>query len=136
MESADMPPDASQHRTRFECSAPILTVSDMAASVRYYVGVLGFTNADWGTGDFTCVRRDRAGIYLCRGGQGQPGTWVWIGVEDVVALHREYQASGAKVRHPPQNYPWALEMKVEDPDGHVLRFGSEPGPGPFDAFTG
>jgi hypothetical protein len=24
------------------------------------------------------------------------------------------------------NRPWAYEMQVEDPDGHVLRFGSEP----------
>ncbi len=97
----------------------------MAASVRYYVDVLGFRRAEWGTDDFTCVNRDRAGIYLCGGGQGQAGTWVWIGVDDVEALYREYQASGAKIRHPPQNYPWALEMKVEDLDGHILRFGSD-----------
>jgi catechol 2,3-dioxygenase-like lactoylglutathione lyase family enzyme len=113
-------------RTRFECSTPILNVSDMAASLRYYVDVLGFQNAKWGTGDFTCVNRDRAGIYLCRGGQGQPGTWVWVGVEDVAALYEEYRSTGAIVRHPPANYPWACEMKVEDPDGHILRFGSEP----------
>jgi uncharacterized glyoxalase superfamily protein PhnB len=69
-------------------------------------------------------------------GQGQPGTWVWIGVEDVEALYQEYQASGARIRHPPQNYPWAYEMKVEDPDGHVLRFGSDSKPGmPFAAFS-
>ena len=28
--------------------------------------------------------------------------------------------------HPLENYPWAYEMKVEDPDSHVLRFGSKP----------
>jgi catechol 2,3-dioxygenase-like lactoylglutathione lyase family enzyme len=123
-------------RTRFEGSTPILMVTDMAASVCYYADVLGFQNAAWGTDDFTCVHRDRAGIYLCRGGQGRPGTWAWIGVEDVEALHQEYKASGATIRHVPQNYPWALEMKVEDPDRHVLRFGSDPKPGPFDAFTG
>jgi hypothetical protein len=27
---------------------------------------------------------------------------------------------------PPTNFPWALEMHVEDPDGNVLRLGSEP----------
>ena len=113
-------------RTKFEGSTPILRVSDMAASVRYYVEVLGFKNAAWGNNDFTSVNRDRAGIYLCRGGQGQPGTWVWLGVEDVAALYEEYEASGAKILHLPENYSWAYEMKVEDPDGHVLRFGSEP----------
>ena len=126
-----------QARTRFENSAPILKVAAIAASLRYYVEVLGFRNAPWGTVDFTCVNRDAAAIYLCRGGQGQAGTWVWIGVEDVEALYAEYRASGARIRHPPQNYPWACEMKVEDPDGHVLRFGSEPrGDKPFDSWTG
>jgi predicted enzyme related to lactoylglutathione lyase len=98
----------------------------MSASVKYYVDVLGFQNADWGGDGFTHVGRDRAGIYLCRVGQGQPGTWVWIGVEDVAALHEEYKASGARILRSPRNYPWAYEMLVEDPDGHVLRFGSEP----------
>jgi predicted enzyme related to lactoylglutathione lyase len=98
----------------------------MSVSIRYYVDVLGFKNADWGDARFTSVNRDRAGIYLCQGGQGHAGTWVWIGVEDVEALYKEYKASGAKIRRPPENYPWAYEMKVEDPDGHVLRFGSEP----------
>jgi predicted enzyme related to lactoylglutathione lyase len=129
--------DDTDLRTRFEGSTPILKVGDMAASLRYYLGVLGFKNADWGTDDFTCVHRDRAAIYLCRGGQDQSGTWVWIGVEDVVALHQEYQASGARIRHAPRNFPWAYEMKVEDPDGHVLRFGSEPRAAmPLDAWSG
>lgn len=112
--------------TRFEHASPILRVRSMAASVRYYVDVLGFTNAHWATKLFTSVDRDGAGIYLCQGGQGAPGTWVWVGVEDVGALYAEYQASGAKIRLPPANYPWAYEMHVEDPDGHVIRFGSEP----------
>ena len=57
---------------------------------------------------------------------GSAATWLWIGVEDVESLYEEYKASGARILRPPQNYPWAFEMHVEDPDGHVLRFGSEP----------
>lgn len=116
-------------RTRFECANPILNVADMARSLRYYVEVLGFTNAEWGNRDFTCVTRDEAAIYLSEGEQGQPGTWVWIGVGDVEDLYEEYKAKGATILHPPQDFPWASEMKVGDPDGHVLRFGSEPGKG-------
>ena len=125
-------------RTKLEGSTPILRVSNMTISLRYYVDVLGFKNAPWGSNDFTCVTREhRGGIYLCQGDQGQPGTWVWIGAQDVAALYEEYRASGAKIRHAPQNYPWAYEMKVEDPDGHVLRFGSEPlSDRPFEDFTG
>ena len=113
-------------RMRFEHSNPILSVADLSRSVRYYVDVLGFTNAEWGGDDFTLVSRDGAGIYLCRRDQGNPGTWAWVGVEDVAALHDEYTRSGAIIVDGPRNFPWAYEMKVTDPDGHVLRFGSEP----------
>lgn len=113
-------------KTKFENATPILSVANLLVSVSYYVETLGFTPANWGNDFFTSVNRDRAGIYLCQGGQGRPGTWVWIGVEDVASLYEEYTASGAKILRPPQNYPWAFEMHVEDPDGHVLRFGSEP----------
>ena len=118
----------SEHRagTKFECANPILSVADMARSLRYYVDVLGFANADWGGDDFTCVSRDEASVYLSLGHQGQPGTWVWFGVEDVDALHEEYRTTGATILHSPENFPWAREMRVGDPDGHVLRFGSEP----------
>lgn len=112
--------------TRFEHADPILRVANMRNSIRYYIDVLGFRNAPWGSDDFTSVTRDGATIYLCCGDQGAPGTWAWVGVEDAEALYQEYQASGAKIRQRPTNHAWALEFQVEDPDGHVLRFGSEP----------
>ena len=67
--------------TRFEGAQAILRVEDMQRSLRYYLEVLGFTNAEWGNDDFTHMHCDGAGIYLCQGAQGQPGPWVWIGVE-------------------------------------------------------
>ncbi|HEU4891668.1 MAG TPA: glyoxalase superfamily protein [Vicinamibacterales bacterium] len=113
-------------RTRFEHANPILSVASMTRSLHYYVEVLGFSNAEWGSDDFTCVTRDGASIYLSEGDQGQPGTWVWVGVEDVERLHDELREKGATILHPPEDYPWACEMRVADPDGHVLRFGSDP----------
>ena len=62
-------------------------------------------------------------IYLCQGGQGRGGAWVWIGVEDAAKLHEECKASGLKIKMAPTSYPWALEFHVQDPDGNVLRFG-------------
>ena len=112
--------------TRVECINPVLRVEDMDRSVRYYVDVLGFENAPWGSRDFTHVGRDGGGIYLCRGGQGRGGAWVWIGVGDVRALHQVYRDRGAIIRQEPTKQPWAVEMQVEDPDGNVLRFGSDP----------
>jgi catechol 2,3-dioxygenase-like lactoylglutathione lyase family enzyme len=111
---------------RFENSHPILRVENMEASLLFYVGILGFENAPWGNGDFTCITRDAAAIYLCRGDQGRGGAWAWVGVEDVEKLHAEYSERGAKFRLAPTYHSWAVEMQLEDPDGNVLRFGSEP----------
>ncbi len=118
--------DPNQARVRFEGSQAILRVENMKASLRFYVDALGFENASWGTDDFTSIARDRAAIYLCQGAQGRGGAWIWIGVEDVEKLHEDLTARGVLIRLPPTNFPWALEMQVEDPDGNVLRFGSEP----------
>ncbi|MGH9613041.1 MAG: VOC family protein [Bryobacteraceae bacterium] len=102
-------------------------MQSISTSIGYYVGMLGF-KLDWHEQDsaFASVSRGRCHIFLCEGDQGNFGTWVWIGVEDVEALFDEYRNKGARVRHPPSNYPWALEMQVEDLDGNVLRIGSEP----------
>ena len=112
--------------TRFESIDPILRVEDMSVAVRYYVDVLGFEAASWGDENFTHVERDGRGIYLCRGGQGHRGAWVWIGVEDVRPLFETYKGRGAIVRREPVRESWALEIQIEDPDGNVLRFGSDP----------
>ncbi len=110
----------------FENCNPILRVEDMATALRFYVNLLGFTNAPWGDETFTSIARDQASLYLCHGDQGQGKAWIWIGVDDVQALYEESQELGVSVLMPPTNFPWALEMHVEDPDGNVIRFGSEP----------
>ena len=104
---------------------PVLRVNDVAASRDYYVEALGF-KVNFETEDFISVSRGRCCLFLCEGDQGHPGAWVWIDAVDVDAIYREYQSSGAKIRHPPTNYSWALEMQVEDLDGNVLRLGSDP----------
>jgi len=116
---------AAVSRTRFEHAHPILNVASLARSLRYYVDVLGFTDAEWGGHDFTCVTRDGASIYLSEGDQGQSGTWVWLGVDDVELLYDEYRQHGATILLPPMKFSWAFEMRISDPDGHVLRFGSD-----------
>ena len=108
-----------------ECVIPILRVNDLAISIDYYENALGFKQ-EWNTGSLASVKRDGFSIYLSEGDQGQSGTWVWIGVEDIDAIHAEYQAKGAIIRQPPINYSWACEMHVEDPDGHVLRVAGGP----------
>ena len=118
--------DGTDERVEVLRGAAVRVVENMEASLRFYVGQLDFKNADWGSGDFTYLSRDDAGIYLSQGDQGRGGAWVWMGVDDVRKLQGELTARGVTIRHPPRNYPWALEMQVEDPDGNVIRFGSDP----------
>jgi catechol 2,3-dioxygenase-like lactoylglutathione lyase family enzyme len=112
-------------RTSFNGAAPIFRVARLAASLEYYVTVLGF-KIDWEESGIAAVSRDRCCLFLCQGDQGHPGAWTWIGVGDAAAVFEELRAKGARVRHPPTNYAWALEMQIEDLDGNVLRLGSEP----------
>jgi catechol 2,3-dioxygenase-like lactoylglutathione lyase family enzyme len=113
-----------------ECIVPILNVASASASLRFYIEVLGF-HLDWHEGEpptMASVSRDGHAIMLCEGSQGQAGTWVWIGVHDIEPLWEQFRMRGVRFRQHPTNHRWAYEMQVVDPDGHVLRFGSEPRP--------
>ncbi|MGZ4833021.1 MAG: VOC family protein [Terriglobales bacterium] len=112
----------------FECVTPILPVRDLAASIDHYLRVLGFKLNFQQPGVFASVSRGPATLFLSEGDQGHSGAWVWIGVHDAAALFEEYRSAGATIRHEPTNYPWAYEMQVQDPDGNILRLGSEPYP--------
>lgn len=104
---------------------PVMRVADAKASRDYYVRALGFS-VNFEAEEFVSVSRGGCTLFLCEGDQGHPGSWVWIDGHDVDAVYEEYQTSGAKIRHPPTNYSWALEMQVEDLDGNILRLGSDP----------
>ena len=128
MTGAPASPDPSSRAT-VGGATPILRVADLDASVTYYVERLGFA-LQWRDAPLASVGRGRASLMLSEGDQGHAGTWVWIAVDDVDALHDELRARGARLRHPPANYPWgSRECQVTDPDGHVLRFGAESTPG-------
>jgi predicted lactoylglutathione lyase len=110
-----------------ECTIPILPVSDLARSVRFYTGTLGF-KLDWGgdAGDSICsVSKDSCSIMLLQTDKTDSAVWVWIGLEDD-SLFETYKAKGVKVLQEPRNYSWAYEMKFEDVDGNVLWLGTEP----------
>ncbi|MCU1303180.1 MAG: putative lactoylglutathione lyase [Candidatus Sulfotelmatobacter sp.] len=110
----------------FGSPTPVFRVKNVDASIAYYRDALDF-ELRWRASDgFDCVARDECSIFLTNDNQSQPRMWVWIGVQDVRTLHAIYAKSGAKIRNPPNNFEWALEMQVEDLDGNVLRIGSDP----------
>jgi uncharacterized glyoxalase superfamily protein PhnB len=111
--------------SRIANATPILKVKDFEASLAYYTEKLGF-KVDWKVGTFGSVTRDRCSLMLTEDAQGHAGTWLWIGAQDVELLFAEWSQSGAMIRQGPTNFPWgSLEIQVTDPDGHVLRFGSD-----------
>lgn len=106
---------------------PILNVKDFRASLTYYENVLGFKREPWVSAGATFgqIKRDNASIYLAQGEQGRAATWIWIGCHAAEAVYDEIMPKGAIIHQPLTNYSWALELRARDPDGHVLRFGSD-----------
>src|SRR5689334_16454728 len=119
--------DTDPINIKVETISPILNIRDMARSLSFYVDILGFTIADWSDENFTSVSRDNKWIYLCRSGQGAPGTWIWIGFDgNIFDLYESLKSKGVSIKLPPTNFSWAYELHIEDPDGHVIRLGTEP----------
>jgi len=110
----------------FRHSVPILYSSDIRRSIAYYTNVLGFDH-QWEWDDvpsFGGVSKDLVELFFCKDGQGHPGTWIAIMVDNVDELHERVKAEGGKILAPPQDRDWGLrEMIVEDPDGHCIRIG-------------
>lgn len=112
---------------QIECTIPILPVRDLARSVAFYTGPLGF-KLDWGgeEGSRICsVSRDGCAIMLSQRDTIAEPAWVWIGCEDE-SLFETWRSNGVKVHQEPKNFIWAYEMKFEDLDGNFLWLGTEP----------
>ncbi|MCF7689196.1 MAG: VOC family protein [Cephaloticoccus sp.] len=107
-----------------ECTIPVLPVSNLQRSLRYYNEVLGF-GTDWCGEVVGSVSRDGHAVMLSQALSETTRNWVWIGLHDAT-LFDEWRSRGVKVKQEPQNHEWAYEMKFEDPDGNVLWLGTEP----------
>lgn len=110
----------------FEKSNPILFSSDVKRSLQFYTSVLGFEES-WEWGDptnFGGVVKDDVEIFFCLNGQGSPGTWIAIIVDNVDDYYERIKDKGVRILSLPANHEWNMrEMLLEDPDGHVIRFG-------------
>lgn len=109
-----------------ESISPILSVESIPRSLEFYVGVLGFEKAEWGDDDFTGVSRDGSTILLRRNEDEPERGRIYLAVDDARALHERLSGDSVKIVMGPTARPYGLEITVEDPDGNILRFGSEP----------
>jgi len=108
-----------------ECLTPILYVRNFTEAMNYYTEKLLFERLfTWGDPpDFGGVRLGNVEIFFCLGGQGHPGTWLSIFMEDVDDYFARITRLGAEVVQGPTDYPWGCrEVRVRDPNQHVIRF--------------
>lgn len=111
----------------FKHAVPILYSSDIVRSVTYYTEVLGFESKwEWDNPPtFGGVSKNSVEIFFCLQGQGSPGTWLSVMIDDVDEFYEFAKGKGAKILCAPETMDWGIrEMLVEDPDGHRIRFGS------------
>jgi hypothetical protein len=81
--------DQQPLRMTFKHHVPILYSTDVTRSIAYYTDVLGFEQKwEWGTPPtFGGVRKDHVEIFFCKDGQGNPGTWLAIFIQNVDEYH-------------------------------------------------
>ena len=112
---------------KFEKSNPILYSRDVKQSLKFYTEVLGFDDSwEWGSPtDFGGVVKNDVEIFFCLNGQGHPGTWVAIILDNVDDYYNQIKDKDVKIVVKPVDREWNMrEMLIEDPDGHIIRFGN------------
>ena len=122
---------------KLEGIAPIVPVRDLARSLPFYTGTLGFTLKTHAPGnDFALLSREGAGIILL-GGADEPAlhatannisAYIWT--DDLDGLWSELAPRLAglpegRVRAPFTQDYGMREFHVKDPDGFLLFFGQE-----------
>jgi predicted enzyme related to lactoylglutathione lyase len=111
----------------FESIVPILYSSNVARSIAYYMNELAFDDKwEWDhPTTFGGVNKGCVRIFFCLKNQGHPGTWIAINMDNVDEYYDIIKSRGAKILSPPGDKEWYMrEMLVEDPDGHIIRFGN------------
>lgn len=109
--------------------SPILNVSSLDESFTWFAK-LGWRK-DWDFGDppdFGAVTNGDGDIFLCKGGQGNAGTWIYLRLDSpaaVDALHVLARQQQIAITEAPTDMPWnSREILIRHPDGHTLRFGA------------
>src|SRR5947207_14427152 len=118
--------------------APSFPVADVVRAAEYYRDKLGFTIRGYFFEEppvFAMVGRDDQIVMLSLMGEGRGGSnrnhkddaldaYLWV--DDVDALHAEFQRRGAVIVAPPQLRIYGMkELEVRDHDGYVICFGED-----------
>jgi len=112
-------------------SATVFFVSDLEASLRFYVAVLGFLER-FRFGNYAGLEHGEVQIHLSGPGAtnrravGQGSVYIFC--DDVDACYAEVTSKGAKVQGAPKDYEYGMrDFIIEDPDGNLVGIGQESG---------
>jgi lactoylglutathione lyase len=118
---------------RFRESFPILEVSDVPRSLRFYTELLGFRTTFSFEGDdgqpvFASLELED-GTKLAIGGPKEAvesgSVAIWLYTDDVDAAVAELQRAGVEVIAEPVDRPWGERVaSVSDPDGYTVHIGA------------
>ena len=120
----------------FQAALPVLHITSSKAAEQFYCELLGFKKEfayrfDEAKADpcYMGVSRDKAWIHLSSfSGDGVAGGVVFLLVDDVDSLFREFTGKNVAIQLSPTNQTWNnREMYLNDPDGNSLRFVTELG---------
>lgn len=109
-------------------AAAVFPVSDLDASLRYFIGVLGFSE-DFRVGQYAGIKRDDCCLHLSahtNPNTGEPGTGsVYLFCDEVDGYFAEITGRGADTDGEPKDYDYGMrDFIVRDPDGNQLSFGA------------
>lgn len=109
-------------------AAAVLPVSDLDASLRYFVDVLGFSE-DFRFGQYAGIKRDDCCLHLSAHGNpntGTPGTGsVYFFCDEVDDYFAAITQRCATTDGEPKNYDYGMrDFITRDPDGNQLSFGA------------
>ena len=120
----------------FRDAFPILEVSDVDASLGFYVGLLGFTEefsfpGEDGKPVFASLELDD-GTKLAIGGPKENvetgSVAIWLYTDDVDAEFERLAGAGVKVITEPEDRPWGeRQASLADPDGYTVHIGAPTG---------
>jgi lactoylglutathione lyase len=122
---------------RFRDSFPILEVSDVLRSLRFYTDLLGFRKTYSFDGDddqpvFASLELEDGSSLGIAGPTDRiesATTAIWMYTDDVDAAVAELREAGVTVIAEPEDRPWGERVaSVADPDGYTIHIGA-PGAG-------
>ena len=111
-----------------QCAATVFSVTNLDASLRFYVDVFGFTE-DFRFGEYAGINHGNVLIHLCQNHPDMrpPGSGaVYVFCDEVDDFYREITAQGVKTTGEPKDYPYGMrDFLAYDLDGNQVSFGTE-----------